>query len=192
MGDEAHAGRRGGMAQHARGVDAFGPPQFEEGIAHPVLAEARQVAGPRALAGGGNRDILRIAAESLQPGASISLLGTVKLDERLAEGDDGWGTGHASAGFPWHRNGGKQWPTTRKSPLGPTSRRASPSPRLPTAPCLPAMSATMLSCWRATARTSLPSVPPARTITARWPRACSTATRCTVPGITPASACAPV
>jgi hypothetical protein len=43
-----------------------------EGIAHPVLAEAGEIAGRRALARRRDRDILRIAAEALQPGAAVA------------------------------------------------------------------------------------------------------------------------
>jgi hypothetical protein len=59
------------MAAHARGVDALGFPEFEEGIAHPVRADAGQIAGRRALPPRCNRYILRIAAEALQPGSPV-------------------------------------------------------------------------------------------------------------------------
>src|SRR5262249_5564521 len=46
---EADARRRGRMPRHLRGIQAFTPPEVEEGIAHPVLAEAGEVACGRAL-----------------------------------------------------------------------------------------------------------------------------------------------
>src|SRR4029077_11407147 len=73
VGDETDAGWRAGMTADARGIDAFGPPQLEEGVAHPVQAETGKIAGRGTLAGGRDRDILRIAAETLQPGSTVAL-----------------------------------------------------------------------------------------------------------------------
>jgi len=101
VGDEADPGRRRGMTADARGVDAFGSPQLEEGIAHPVLADTGEVARPRALPRRRNGDILRIAAEALQPRPAVAFLGPVELDQRFAERDDIGGGGHGAAGFPW-------------------------------------------------------------------------------------------
>src|SRR6202042_2429422 len=72
----------------------------EEGVAHPVLAEAGEVAGRRALAGCRDRDILRIAAETLQPGPAVALARPVEFDQGFAEADQGRGGGHGVRGFP--------------------------------------------------------------------------------------------
>ena len=100
---EADARGRGRMSRHLRGVQAFTLPEIEEGVAHPVLAEAGEVAGGRALADRGNRAILRIAAEALQPRAAVAFLGTIEFDQRLADGDDSGRGGHGARGFPWCR-----------------------------------------------------------------------------------------
>ena len=195
VGDEADAGRRAGMAAHARGIDAFGPPQLEEGVAHPVLAEAGEVAGRRALAGRRDRDILRIAAETLQPGPAVALARPVEFDQGLAEGDEGRGGGHGVRGFPWcpHRHSRRtKWLTIKPSPAAPTWPRASPSQISPTAACWPAMSARNRCCWSRVGQRGLRDRRRiAATITGRSPKACWSATRCAAPGTTPASACAP-
>ena len=41
-----------------RGVDSLALPQFQEGIAHPVLADVGEIAGASALACRGDRDVL--------------------------------------------------------------------------------------------------------------------------------------
>ena len=73
------------------------------GIAHPVLAEAGDIARRGALADGGDGCVLRVAAEALQPGAAVAFLGTIEFDQRLADRDDGRRGGHGVRGFPWCR-----------------------------------------------------------------------------------------
>ena len=102
VGDEADAGRRAGMAADAGRIEPFGLPQIEEGVAHPILPDTGDVAGRGSLARRGDRHVLRIATEALQPGAPVAFARPVEFDQRFADGDDG-GRGAHRAGFPCHR-----------------------------------------------------------------------------------------
>ena len=82
------------MARDARGIDALRLPEIEEGVAHPVLADAGEVAGRGTLTGRCDRDVLRIAAEALQPGPAVALLGAVEFDQWFAEANDVGGASH--------------------------------------------------------------------------------------------------
>src|SRR5262245_14881582 len=130
VGDEAHARGSGRMPTDARSIDALGLPQFEEGIAHPVLAEAGDVAGRSTLADGGNRHVLGIAPEALQPGPAVALARAAEFDQRLAKADDIGRGGHDAPGFPWWRTALNSDPLT---PIGRTTwLRQRPSPAAPT------------------------------------------------------------
>ena len=66
LGDEVDGGRRRGIDLDRAGVDTLGPPQIEEHPAVGVVTEGGHVAGPRALPSGGDDEVRRVAAETLQ------------------------------------------------------------------------------------------------------------------------------